>query len=249
MCLWARFIPSSCHPWCVFERSLIVLCLSLSVFSLRRLPLLFNTPPALWPALHVDSAEGNTRCAFAQWGELPPGEKPSSHSTSTYLVPTRDVLSFALATSDSFPAKSTSVFWSTQCELCEICLTQCVSWLVVAQHSVYCARVVRHIRCLLLLPLLAIHPGDETVSSGLETRAHHGSGKSCVHLVPHNDQIPSDDVLESLYNLRIRESEQLKTVLELYDMENSSEDIDAQISEVADDGDQKLRLWNFDARH
>ena len=35
-------------------------------------------------------------------------------------------LSFALVTSDSFPAKSTSVlFWSTQCELCKFCLTQC----------------------------------------------------------------------------------------------------------------------------
>ena len=32
-------------------------------------------------------------------------------------------------------------------------------------------------------------------------------------------KIPSDDVLESLYKLRIRESDQLKTVLELYDME------------------------------
>ena len=32
-------------------------------------------------------------------------------------------------------------------------------------------------------------------------------------------QIPSDDILESLYNLRIRESEKLKTVLELYNME------------------------------
>ena len=32
-------------------------------------------------------------------------------------------------------------------------------------------------------------------------------------------KIPSDDVLESIYKLRIRESEQLKTVLELYEME------------------------------
>ena len=32
-------------------------------------------------------------------------------------------------------------------------------------------------------------------------------------------KVPSDDVLESLYKLRIRESAQLKTVLELYDME------------------------------
>ena len=31
--------------------------------------------------------------------------------------------------------------------------------------------------------------------------------------------IQSDDILESLYTLRIRESAQLKTVLELYDME------------------------------
>ena len=32
-------------------------------------------------------------------------------------------------------------------------------------------------------------------------------------------EIPSDEVLESLYTLRIHESEQLKTVLELYEME------------------------------
>ena len=32
-------------------------------------------------------------------------------------------------------------------------------------------------------------------------------------------KIPSDDILESLYTLRIRESAQLKTVFQLYDME------------------------------
>ena len=32
-------------------------------------------------------------------------------------------------------------------------------------------------------------------------------------------KIPSDDILEGLYKLRIRESETLKTVLELYDLE------------------------------
>ena len=32
-------------------------------------------------------------------------------------------------------------------------------------------------------------------------------------------KIPPDDIVESLYKLRIRESAQLKTVLELYDME------------------------------
>ena len=34
-----------------------------------------------------------------------------------------------------------------------------------------------------------------------------------------NDEIPSDDILDGLYKLRIRESEKLKTVLELYNME------------------------------
>ena len=33
------------------------------------------------------------------------------------------------------------------------------------------------------------------------------------------DEIPPDDILEELYKLRIRESETLKTVLELYDLE------------------------------
>ena len=32
-------------------------------------------------------------------------------------------------------------------------------------------------------------------------------------------KIPPDDILESLYKLRTRESDQLKTVLELYDLE------------------------------
>ena len=32
-------------------------------------------------------------------------------------------------------------------------------------------------------------------------------------------KIPSDEILESLYKLRIRESEKLKTEQELYDME------------------------------
>ena len=32
-------------------------------------------------------------------------------------------------------------------------------------------------------------------------------------------KIPSDDILEGLYKLRIRESQKLKTILELYDLE------------------------------
>ena len=37
-------------------------------------------------------------------------------------------------------------------------------------------------------------------------------------------KIPSDDILESLYKLRIRGSAQLKTVLELYDMETQPQE-------------------------
>ena len=36
-------------------------------------------------------------------------------------------------------------------------------------------------------------------------------------------QIPSDEILESLFKLRIRESEKLKTVLELYNGDSSEE--------------------------
>ena len=36
-------------------------------------------------------------------------------------------------------------------------------------------------------------------------------------------KIPTDDILESLHKLRIRESDQLKTVLELHDMEMHEE--------------------------
>ena len=38
-------------------------------------------------------------------------------------------------------------------------------------------------------------------------------------------KIPHDDILEGLYKLRIRDPEKLKTVLELYDLEDSSEEV------------------------
>ena len=66
-------------------------------------------------------------------------------------------------------------------------------------------------------------------------------------------KIPTDDVLESLYKLRIRESEQLKTVLELYDVEIhqkiSKPDFQRLKTMVKRSIDHKLRLRNFDARH
>ena len=66
-------------------------------------------------------------------------------------------------------------------------------------------------------------------------------------------KIPSDDVLESLSKLRIRESDQLKTVLELHDMEihqkMSVTNYHKLKTIVKRCIDKKLRLRNFDARH
>ena len=65
-------------------------------------------------------------------------------------------------------------------------------------------------------------------------------------------KIPSDDVQQSLYKLRIRESEQRKTVLELYDMEihqKISVPNYQKLKTMAKRSiDQKLRLRNFDVR-
>ena len=66
-------------------------------------------------------------------------------------------------------------------------------------------------------------------------------------------KIPSDDILESLYKLRIRESDQLKTVLELCDIEIhkniSLPNYHKLKTMVKRSIDQKLRLRNSDARH
>ena len=66
-------------------------------------------------------------------------------------------------------------------------------------------------------------------------------------------KIPSDDILESLYKLRIRESAQFKTVSGLYDMElhqkMSMPNYQKSKTMVKRSIDHKLRLRNFDARH
>ena len=66
-------------------------------------------------------------------------------------------------------------------------------------------------------------------------------------------KIPSDVILESLYKLRRRESAQLTTVLELYDMEihqKISMPNYQKLKTMAKRSiDQKLRLRHFDARH
>ena len=53
---------------------------------------------------------------------------------------------------------------------------------------------------------------------------------------------PSDDVLGSLYKERIRESDQLKKCVRFVRHGNSSEDIEAQLSEVGDDGEKEHRF-------
>ena len=66
-------------------------------------------------------------------------------------------------------------------------------------------------------------------------------------------KISPDDILESLYKLRIRESDRLKTVLELYDMETHQKitmpNYQKLKTMVKRRKDQKVRLRNFDVRH
>ena len=54
-------------------------------------------------------------------------------------------------------------------------------------------------------------------------------------------KIPPDDVLESVYKLSIRESDQLKTVLEFYDMEIHQKISMLHYQENEDKGEGKHR--------
>ena len=66
-------------------------------------------------------------------------------------------------------------------------------------------------------------------------------------------KIPSDDILEGLYKLRIRESEKLKTVLELYDLEihqkKAGPDYHWLKTMVKRSIEQNLRIKNFEVRN
>ena len=66
-------------------------------------------------------------------------------------------------------------------------------------------------------------------------------------------KVPSDDILESLYKLRTRESAQLKNLLELYDMEIHQKISMANYQKlntmVKRSIGQNSRMKNFDARH
>ena len=66
-------------------------------------------------------------------------------------------------------------------------------------------------------------------------------------------KIPSDDILEGLYKQRVRESEKLKTVFELYNMENHQKkagpDYPRLKTMVKRSIELNLRIRNFEARH
>ena len=53
-------------------------------------------------------------------------------------------------------------------------------------------------------------------------------------------KIPSDDILESLYKLRIRESEQLKTVSDLYEMEIHQKISMPNYKKIENDGEKEV---------
>ena len=66
-------------------------------------------------------------------------------------------------------------------------------------------------------------------------------------------KIPSDDIFEGPYKLRIRDPEKLKTVLELYNMEihqkKAGPDNHRLKTMVKRSTEQNLRMNNFEARN
>ena len=66
-------------------------------------------------------------------------------------------------------------------------------------------------------------------------------------------QIPLDDILEGLFQLRVREFEKLKTVLELYDLEiqqkKAGPDYYRLKTMVTRSIEQHLRITNFGIRN
>ena len=54
-------------------------------------------------------------------------------------------------------------------------------------------------------------------------------------------KIPPDDLLEGLYKFRIRESEKLKTVLELYDLEIHQKKLGPDYHRFKNYGEKKYR--------
>ena len=57
-------------------------------------------------------------------------------------------------------------------------------------------------------------------------------------------KIPHDDILEGLHRLRTRESEKLKTVLELYDLETHQKKLGPDYHRLKNYGEEKYRARN-----
>ena len=78
-------------------------------------------------------------------------------------------------------------------------------------------------------------------------------GSKCDGMILSMTKIPSDDILEGLYKLRIRDSEKLKTVLELYNVEihqkKAGPDYHRLKTMVKRSIEQNLRMKNFEARN
>ena len=72
------------------------------------------------------------------------------------------------------------------------------------------------------------------------------------NIIVYDAKIPHDDILEGLYKLRIRESDKLKTVLELYDLETHQKklgpDYHGLKAMVKRSIEQEIRNKNFGAR-
>ena len=54
-------------------------------------------------------------------------------------------------------------------------------------------------------------------------------------------KIPHDDILEGLYKLRIRESDKLKTLLEMYDLETHQKKLGPDYHRLKNYGEKKYR--------
>ena len=57
-------------------------------------------------------------------------------------------------------------------------------------------------------------------------------------------KIPHDDILEGLYKLRIRESDKLKTALELYDLETHQKKLEPDYHRLKNYGEKNYRARN-----
>ena len=81
----------------------------------------------------------------------------------------------------------------------------------------------------------------------------HDFDSKCDGILLSMTKIPPDDILEGLFKLRIRESEKLKTVLELYDLETHQKKLGPDYHRlktmVKRSVDQEIRNKNFGSRN